>query len=157
MKDLCWMLLSCWLKLDLVKILSVERENFRLITSWHIILQNPQSTANYKMPRTATRFCYRYSQKFAKCCWNKGIKCMQKTNHTSTRVSDDISSPTRVSNDAGSPIGCWHVSPWKSKHFGQSKDATCLGEKVLKLLQSDCDTCHQSSFATCRSPTPKLL
>ena len=26
-----------------------------------------------------------------------------KTNHTSTRVSDDISSPTRVSDDVGSP------------------------------------------------------
>ena len=82
---------------------------------------------------------------------------MQKTNHTSTHVSDNISSPARVSDDIGSPIGYWNVSPWKSKHFGQSKDAMCLGEEVLKLLQSDCDTCHQSSFTTYRLPTPKLL
>ena len=57
-----------------------------------------------------------------------------KTNHTSAYVSDDISSPMCVSDDTSSPIGRWHLSPWKSKHFNQSYDATCLGEKVLKAL-----------------------
>ena len=37
----------------------------------------------------------RNEQKFA--------KCHAKTNHTSTRVSDDISSPARVSDDISSP------------------------------------------------------
>ena len=32
-----------------------------------------------------------------------------------------------------------------------------LEKKVLNLLQSDCDTCHQLNFATCHSPTLKLL
>ena len=144
-------MIKCW-------ILDIERENSQPITSWHIILYL-QNIANYKAPLIATRFCYYYS----KTNWNlpsvveiRGIM-HAKTNHTSTRVSDDISSLSHVSNDRGSPIGCWQVSPWKSKHFGQSKDAMCLGENVLKLLQSNCDTCHQSSFATCRSPTPKLL
>ena len=40
----------------------VERENFRPITSWHVILPSPQNTANYKALRTATRFCYYYSE-----------------------------------------------------------------------------------------------
>ena len=34
----------------------VERENFRPITSWHIILPSPQNTANYKEPRIVARF-----------------------------------------------------------------------------------------------------
>ena len=40
----------------------VEKKNFWPITSWHIILPSPQNTANYKAPRTATRFCYHYSK-----------------------------------------------------------------------------------------------
>jgi len=54
---------------------------------------------------------------------------MQNPNHTLARVSNDVSNPTRVNNDIGSPIECSHVSPRKSRHFGQSKDATCLEEK----------------------------
>ena len=41
---------------------SVERENSRPITSWHVILPSPQDTANYKAPRIAARFCYNYSE-----------------------------------------------------------------------------------------------
>jgi len=32
------------------------------MTSWHIILPSPQNIANYKVPRTTTRFCYHYSE-----------------------------------------------------------------------------------------------
>ena len=32
-----------------------------------------------------------------------------------------------------------------------------LEKKILNLLQSDCETCHQSNFATCRSLTPQTL
>ena len=81
---------------------TVERENSQFITSWYIILPSPQSIVNYK------------------------------PNHTSARVSNDMSSPTLVSNDISSPIGSWHVSSWKSKHFGHLKDATYLGKKILK-------------------------
>ena len=41
---------------------SVERENSRPITSWHVTLSSPQNTANYKAPRIAARFCYDYSE-----------------------------------------------------------------------------------------------
>ena len=34
----------------------VERENFRPITSWHIILPSSQNIANYKEPRIVARF-----------------------------------------------------------------------------------------------------
>ena len=40
----------------------VERENSWPITSWYIILPSLQNTANYKALRTATRFCYHYSE-----------------------------------------------------------------------------------------------
>ena len=51
-----------------------------------------------------------------------------KTNHTSTRVSDDIGNPTRISDDISNLA---HVTGY--------------------------DMCHQSDSATCRSPTSKLL
>ena len=98
--------------------------------------------------------------------WNKNIKkqakCQSHISACKQWHMPHISTykqwhPTRVSDNISDPINCWHVSPWKSRHFCQSNDATCLGEKVLKLLQSDCDICHQSNFATWRSPTPKLL
>ena len=38
----------------------VEKENSRFITSWHVTPLSPQNTANYKVPRIATRFCYHY-------------------------------------------------------------------------------------------------
>ena len=41
---------------------TVKRENSRPIISWHTILQSSQSTTNYKVPRTTTRFCYHYSK-----------------------------------------------------------------------------------------------
>ena len=127
----------------------VERENSRLITSWHIILQSLQNMANYKAPCIATSFTITIHKPTEICqvSWNKNIKMMQNSSQTLMCVSNDMSSP----------IGCWHVSPWKSRHFGQSKDAAYLGENVLKLIQSDCETCHQSNFATCYSTTPKLL
>ena len=40
----------------------VERENSRLITSWHVTLPSPQDTTNYKAPHIAARFCYHYSE-----------------------------------------------------------------------------------------------
>ena len=95
--------LCAWTSLDGA---FVERENSRSITSWHVILPSPQDTTNYKAPRIATRFCYHYSET------NRNLpSVMQKTNHTSARVSDDISSPARVSDDIGKPIRLWHVSP----------------------------------------------
>ena len=50
---------------NLVKIYEnngVKRENSQPITSWHIILPSPQNIANNKAPRTATKFCYHYSE-----------------------------------------------------------------------------------------------
>ena len=89
----------------------VERENSWPITSWHVILPSPQNTANYKAPHIATRFCYHYSET------NRNLpSVMQKTNHTSARVSDDISSQARVSDDIGEPIRLWHVSPIRLCH-----------------------------------------
>ena len=41
---------------------TVERENSRPITSWHVTLPSPQNSANYKAPRIAARFCYHYSE-----------------------------------------------------------------------------------------------
>ena len=49
------------------------------------------------MPHIAIRFRYHYSET------NRNLpSVMQKANHTSTRVSDDTSSPARVSNDRSS-------------------------------------------------------
>ena len=41
---------------------SLERENSRPITSWHVTLPSPHDTANYKTPRIAAKFCYHYSE-----------------------------------------------------------------------------------------------
>ena len=120
--------LCAWTSLEMAY---VEKENSRPITSWHVTLLSPQNTANYKVPRIATRFCYHYSKT------NRNLpSVMQKTNHTLARVSDDISSPARVSDDIssptrvsddtsspacisddiGEPIRLWHVSPIKLCH-----------------------------------------
>ena len=40
----------------------VKKENSRPITNWHVTLLSPQNTANYKVSRIATRFCYHYSK-----------------------------------------------------------------------------------------------
>ena len=122
-----------------------EKENFRPITSWHITLPSPQNAANYKVPRIATRFCYHYSET------NRNLpSVMQKTNHTLTCVSDDISSPApvnddtsspaRVSDDISGPIKLWHVSQIKLRHVSLTHPQTPKvfggpGFKSAKALQ----------------------
>ena len=78
---------------------SVERENSQPITSLYVILPSLPNTANYKVPRIAARFCYHYSET------NKNLpSVMQKLNHISACVSDDISNTTRVSDDTSESI-----------------------------------------------------
>ena len=56
---------------------------------------------------------------------------------------------THVGNNTSKPIECWLFPSWKLRHFGQSNDAVCHGEKVLKLLHSNCDIWHQSNSTMC--------
>ena len=105
----------------------VERENSRPIISWHIILSNPQKITNYKVPRIVARFCYHYSKT------NRNLpSVMQKTNHTLTRVSDDISSPTRVSDG---PIRLWHVSPIKFRHVSLTHPQIPINKSLPKAFK----------------------
>ena len=130
----------------------VEKENSRPITSWHVTLLSPQNTVNNKVPRIATRFCYHYSET------NRNLpSVMQKTNHTSARVSDDISSPARVSNntsspacvsddtsslarisdDIGRPIKLWHVSPIRLHHVSLTYPQTPINRSLPKAFGGD--------------------
>ena len=119
---------------------SVERENSRPITSWHIILPNLQNTANYKGSRTAPRFYYHYSET------NRNFaKCHTKINHTSAHVSDDISSlthvsddicnPARVSDDKSRPIRLWHVSPIRLCHVSLTHPQTPINRSIPKAFE----------------------
>ena len=117
----------------------VERENSRPMTSWHVTLPSPQNTVNYKAPRIAARFCYHYSKT------NRNLpNVMQKPNHTSARVSDDISSlarvsddtsnPSRVSDDISGPIRLWHVSPIRLRHVSLTHPQTPINRSLPKAF-----------------------
>ena len=68
-----------------------------------------------------------------------------KTNHTSARVSDDISSPahisddicnpTSVSDDIGRPIKLWHVSPIRLHHVSLTHPQTPINRSLPKAFQ----------------------
>ena len=68
-----------------------------------------------------------------------------KTNHTSARVSDDISSPTRVSDDVGSPalvsddisglIRLWHVSSIRLRPVSLTHPQTPINRSLPKAFQ----------------------
>ena len=68
-----------------------------------------------------------------------------KTNHTSTRVGDDISSPARVSNDICNPtsvsddisgqIKLWHVSPIRLHHVSLTHPQTPINRSLPKAFQ----------------------
>ena len=118
---------------------SVEKENSRPIISWHVTLSSPQNTANYKASRIAARFCYHYLET------NKNFpNVMQKNNHTSMRVSDDISSPARVSDntsnlkrvsdDIDKLIRLWHVSPIKLRHMSLTHPQTPINRSLPKAF-----------------------
>ena len=118
----------------------VERENFWPITSWHVILPSPQNTANYKMPCIAARFCYHYLE------INRNFpSVMQKSNHTSARVSNDTSNLARVSNDIcnltrirddiSRPIRLWHVSPIRLHHVSLTHPQTLINRGHLKAFK----------------------
>ena len=108
----------------------VERENSWPITSWHVTLPSSQDITNYKVPRIATRFCYYYSET------NRNLpNVMQKTNHTSARVSDDTSSPARVSDDIGGLIRLWHVSPIKLRHVSLTHPQTPINRSIPKAFK----------------------
>ena len=58
-----------------------------------------------------------------------------KTNHTSTHVSDDISSPAYVSNDISRPIRLWHVSPIRLCHVLLTHPQTPLNRSIPKAFK----------------------
>ena len=79
------------------------------------------------MSRIVARFCYHYSET------NKNLpSVMQKTNHTLTRVSNDISSPARVSDG---PIRLWHVSPIKFHHVSLTHPQTPINRSLPKAFK----------------------
>ena len=49
------------INISLSLIISIERENSQPITSWHIILPSPQSTANFEASCTTTSFYHHHS------------------------------------------------------------------------------------------------
>ena len=85
-------------------------------------------------------FCYHYSET------NRNLpSVMQKPNHTSTRisndtsspayVSDDICNPARVSNDISGPIKLWHVSPIKLRHVSLTHPQTTINRSLPKAVK----------------------
>ena len=168
--------IKVWLPQDTTIIPSVERENSWPITSWHVILPSPQDTANYKAPRIATRFCYHYLET------NRNLSSvMQKTNHTSARVSDDTSSPARVSNDTsspahvsddtssparvsddiGGPIRLWHVSPIRLRHVSLTHPQTPINRSIPKAFKKglgfrSTKALQESSLKAFKNFNPKI-
>ena len=92
--------------------------------TYHKLTRHTTKSTKYSKLQSAMYCCQvllsllRNQQEFA--------KCHAKTNHTSARVSDDISSPARVSDDIcnpecvsddiSGPIKLRHVSPIKLRH-----------------------------------------
>ena len=68
-----------------------------------------------------------------------------KTNHTSTRVSDDIGNPTRISDDVSNlahvsdgisrPIRLWHVSPIRLRHVSLTHPQTPINRSLPKAFR----------------------
>ena len=120
----------------------VERENSRLIISWHVTLPSPQNTANYKTPRIVARFCYHYLET------NRNLpNVMQKNNHTSAHVSDDISSPAHVNDETSNPahvsdnlnepIRLWHVSLIRLCHVSLTHPQTPINRSLPKAFKGE--------------------
>ena len=120
----------CLFMLFTLSFIIVEKKNSRPITNWHVTLPSPQNTVNYKVPRIATRFCYHYSET------NINLpSVMQKTNHTSTRVSDDTSGLAHVSDDIGGPIKLWHVSPIRLCQVSLTHPQTPINRSLPKAFE----------------------
>ena len=118
---------SIWLKKKLVSICLIDhRVKCRKgkFPTYHKLARHTTKSIKYSQLQSTTYCCQvlqsllRNQQKFA--------KCHTRTNHTSTRVSDDISILARVSDDTGGlahvsddiggPIKLWHVSPIRLRH-----------------------------------------
>ena len=58
-----------------------------------------------------------------------------KTNHISACVSDNISSPARVSDDISGPIRLWHMSPIRLRHMLLTHPQNPINRSLPKAFQ----------------------